>query len=118
MVNAMDITLERILSLIPKKPDGTFVHGGKKDFADTINLPHNIVAEWVRGKNKSYKNYLYEISAKYNVSVEWLRGETDKKTPDTTTGIGLNPDYFNLSAENRELVDNLIAKLIAGQSGR
>ena len=25
----MDITLERILSLIPRKEDGSFVHGGK-----------------------------------------------------------------------------------------
>lgn len=77
----MDITLERILSLIPKKPDGKYVHGAKKDFAESIGLPHNIVPEWVKGKNKSYTNYLYEIAAKYHVSVEWLKGETDIKTP-------------------------------------
>lgn len=73
----MDITLERILSLIPKKPDGKFVHGAKKDFADSLGLPSNIVAEWISGRNKSYPNYLYEIAAKYDVSVEWLKGETD-----------------------------------------
>ena len=77
----MDITLERILSLIPKKPDGKYVHGAKKEFADNLGLPHNIVAEWIRGKNKGYHNYIYEISVKYNVSVEWLKGETDEKKP-------------------------------------
>lgn len=77
----MDVMLERILSLIPKKPDGKFVHGSKKDFADSLELPSNIVAEWVSGRNKSYPNYLYEIAAKYDVSVEWLQGKTDEKSP-------------------------------------
>ena len=73
----MDITLERILSLIPKKPDGKFVHGAKKEFCDTIGAPANIVNEWERGASRSYRNYLYTIAAKYDVSVEWLKGETD-----------------------------------------
>lgn len=78
----MDITLERILSLIPKKPDGKYVHGAKKEFAESIGLNHaQIIADWEGGRNSSYKNYLYVISAKYNVSVEWLKGETDKKKP-------------------------------------
>lgn len=75
----MDILLERILSLIPKKPDGTFVHGGKKKFADKLGLASNIVAEWTSGRNKSYTNYVYEISAKYGVSVDWLKGKSDEK---------------------------------------
>ena len=75
----VDITLERILSLLPRKPDGKYVHGAKKAFADQFGLPHNVIMEWERGKLRSYTNYLYEISDKYNVSVEWLRGETDEK---------------------------------------
>lgn len=75
----MDITLERILSLLPHKPDGKYVHGSKKAFADSLSLPHNIVMEWESGKSRSYRNYLYEISEKHNVSVEWLKGETDIK---------------------------------------
>lgn len=42
----MDITLNRILSLIPKKPDGKFVHGAKKEFCDNIGLPANVISEW------------------------------------------------------------------------
>ena len=77
----MDITLERVLSLIPRKPDGKYVHGAKKAFCLDIGAPSNIVNEWERGVSKSYNNYLYAIAAKCNVSVEWLKGETDEKTP-------------------------------------
>lgn len=76
----MDTTLERILSIIPHKPNGEFVHGEKKKFAESIGLRSgNVIADWTSGKSQSYTNYLYAIADKYNVSVEWLRGETDIK---------------------------------------
>ena len=80
----MDITLERILSLIPKKPDGKYVHGAKAEFARSLGLKGGeSVIQWEKGNNDGYRNYLYEISEKYNVSVEWLKGETDiKEKPD------------------------------------
>lgn len=74
----MDITLERILSLIPKKPDGKYVHGAKKQFADALGLSHNLVTMWEKGQSQSYRGYIYEIAAKYDVSVAWLKGETDE----------------------------------------
>lgn len=78
----MDITLNRILSLLPKKPDGKLMHGAKKAFAEKIGLNHpQIVSDWQAGRNASYRNYLYQIAEQYNVSVEWLKGETDEKTP-------------------------------------
>ena len=78
----MDITLERILSLIPHKENGDFVHGAKKVFAENIGYTGGeIVTMWEKGTSTSYKNKLHEIAAKYNVSVEWLKGETDEKTP-------------------------------------
>lgn len=76
----MDITLERILSLIPKKPDGSYVHGSKKAFAQSIGLKGGeSVILWEREVSQSYRQYLYQIADKYNVSVEWLKGETDIK---------------------------------------
>ena len=63
----MDITLERILSLIPKKPNGDFIHGAKKKFCEKIGAPTNIVNEWVRGVSKSYRNYLYQTFTLVNV---------------------------------------------------
>lgn len=75
----MDITLERILSLLPKKEDGSFVRGAKKDFATSIGYDSgDIVSMWIKGSSTSYYGKLHEIAAKYNVSVEWLKGEDEK----------------------------------------
>lgn len=76
----MDIVLERILSLIPKKENGKYVHGAKKDFAVTIGYDSgDIISMWIKGTSNSYFGKLHEISNKYNVSVEWLEGKTDIK---------------------------------------
>ena len=78
----MDIILERIISLLPHKPDGSLAHGAKADFAKALGYGSgDIVSMWLKGSSTSYKKKLHEIAAVYNVSVEWLRGETDKKAP-------------------------------------
>ena len=87
----MDIVLERILSLIPKKENGDFVHGSKKEFCQKIDAPTNIVNAWVRGTNHSYRNYLYRIASEYDVSVEWLEGKTAKKN-DRPSNMGRTVD--------------------------
>lgn len=92
----MDTTLERILSLIPKKENGKYVHGAKKEFCESIGAPPNIVNEWERGASKSYRNYLYQIATKYHVSVEWLKGETDIKNPASTTADGWEKEAIQL----------------------
>lgn len=84
----MDIVLERILSLIPKGPDGKYVHGAKTKFAKKIGYNDGaIVAMWENGSSISYNKKLYQIAEKYNVSVEWLQGKTEdksiKETPDS-----------------------------------
>ena len=95
----MDITLERILSLIPRKPDGKFVHGAKAEFARSIGLKGGeSVTMWLKGSSDSYRVHLYEISDKYNVSVEWLKGETDIKEKQPT-------DNGELSKDEAELVE-------------
>lgn len=84
----MDTTLERILTLIPKKENGAFKHGALSQFARPLGFKDgHIVSDWIAGNSESYKNYLYQISALHGVSVEWLRGEPDepgiKKAPAT-----------------------------------
>lgn len=98
----MDIVLERILSLIPKGPDGKYVHGAKTKFAK--NLGYNdgaIVAMWENGSSISYNKKLYQIADQYHVSVEWLQGKTEdksiKETPD--------PKIEGVSAEAQEILD-------------
>ena len=107
----MDKMLERMLSLIPRKPDGKYVHGAKKAFCESIGAPSNIVSEWEAGKTKSYRSYLYNVSAVYNVSVEWLRGETDdpeiKKDPSLSTEA-LDPAVIQLMEEVKTLPPELL----------
>lgn len=115
----MDIMLQRILSLIPKKPNGDFVHGEKKKFAVSIGFKSGeIVSDWIAGRSDSYKNYLYEISQKHNVSVDWLRGEEDAKKPADQKASGLRgTGYDLLNEENRAVIDALIEKLYKSQFG-
>ena len=76
----VDIVLERILSLIPKKENGDFKHGALKEFANTLGLKSgNLISDWMNGRSNSYKNYIYEISEKYNVPIAWLAGEINIK---------------------------------------
>lgn len=113
----MDIVLERILSLIPRKESGEFVHGSLKKFAESIGLKSgNLVSDWINGRSKSYQSYLYEIAAKYNVSVEWLEGKTDKKspTPQGETSLQMTR-YQQLNEENRRIIDQMIEKLVKSQ---
>ena len=105
----MDIVLERILSLLPKKPDGKFVRGSKKEFAQSIGYDSgDIVSMWINGSSTSYNGKLHEISAKYGVSVEWLRGETDEKNPALQMENGLK----EIDAIFEQLTPSRQAKLL------
>ena len=111
----MDITLERILSLIPRKPDGKYVHGAKKTFCEEIGAPTNIISEWEAGKTKSYRSYIYAISVKHDVSVEWLKGETDEKRPvqkDEPSKAALMAAVETMSREELfEMLERVTARL-------
>ena len=122
----MDIMLERILSLIPKKENGDFKHGSLAAFARPLGFKDgHIISDWIAGNSKSYTNYLYEISAKYNVSLEWLRGETDdpkqKNNPDTVSDVGADLDLElisrlrQLSPEEQQKVDAFVQGILASR---
>ena len=116
----MDIVLERILSLLPKKPDGKFVRGSKKEFAQSIGYDSgDIVSMWINGSSASYNGKLHEISAKYGVSVEWLRGETDEKEKPALKESELDSELINrlcqLSKEELEKVDAFVQGILASR---
>lgn len=107
----MDIVLERILSLIPKDPDGKYVHGAKTKFAKKIGYNDGaIVAMWENGSSISYNKKLYQIADQYHVSVEWLQGKTEdkniKETPDPKIeGVDDKIAQFIRSASADELTE-------------
>ena len=116
----MDIVLERILSLLPKKPDGKFIRGSKKEFAQSIGYDSgDIVSMWINGSSTSYNGKLHEISAKYGVSVEWLRGETDEKEKPALKESELDSELINrlcqLSKEELEKVDAFVQGILASR---
>lgn len=109
----MDVTLERILSLIPKKENGDYVHGAKKSFAEKIGLKSgNLIADWESGRSSSYHGYVYEIASKYNVSAEWLLGQTDQKEkPVPNDGNEFINKYARLSPEQQKIIDAMIEQM-------
>ena len=116
----MDIVLERILSLLPQKPDGKFIRGSKKKFAQSIGYDSgDIVSMWINGSSTSYNGKLHEISAKYGVSVEWLRGETDEKEKPALKESELDSELINrlcqLSKEELEKVDAFVQGILASR---
>lgn len=108
----MDTTLERILSLIPQKDDGKFVHGSIKEFANNVGIKGNVVAQWLNGNSKSYRNYIYQIAEAYNVSVEWLKGETDEKNPRPKESDGDVENAIKLLINAPEEKKKIAAKML------
>lgn len=105
-VSFVDIVLERILSLIPRKENGAFVHGAKKDFAKSIGYDSgDIVSMWIKGTSSSYMGKIHEISNIYNVSIEYLKGETDIKEKVTANGDDLSDKEMELLKVFRSLTD-------------
>lgn len=117
----MDITLERILSLIPKNENGKFKHGSKAEFARNIGYDSgDVVSMWQNGSSVSYKKKLHEISLKYGVSVEWLKGETGEKNPPVPEDERiLNEELISrlvsLTPEEMQKVDAFVQGLLANR---
>lgn len=114
----MDKTLERILSLLPHKPDGALAHGAKIAFARSIGYESGeIVSMWINGTSNSYMKKLHEIAAKYGVSVAWLRGETDEKSPPQNQGGQMTPEE-RATRERLALLDSLFLRLTPAEQER
>lgn len=112
----MDVILERILSLLPRKDDGKFVRGAKKEFAQSIGYDSgDIISMWINGSSTSYKGKIHEISVKYNVSVDWLEGKTNKKEQPTVSdelSDAVSMELLNMirdasESERRDMLDLL-----------
>lgn len=89
-----NLTLERILSLIPKDESGKVKYGAQSEFARAIGYKDgHVISMWRNGASDTYKSKLADIALKTGVSVEWLKGETDDPRPGyVMTDYGSMPD--------------------------
>lgn len=116
----MDVTLTRILSLLPHE-NGKIKRGSQKTFAQSIGYGSgDIVSMWINGTSQSYKKKLHQIADEYHVSVAWLKGETDdptveaegKKEAPATEGEGLSAAKKALLVAIDDLSDAQCEKLL------
>lgn len=59
---------------------------------------------------------LVSIAIYFNVSADYLLYGEENEHPATENGSGMSQEYYDLTDENRALVDDLIAKLLKSQS--
>ena len=88
---------------------------------EEIGLARTIGSKWKKTGATPNGETLTKIADYFGITVDELVGPKDneqakKISPTPQKGIELNPKYFNLSPENRELVDALILKLSKSQS--
>lgn len=103
----MDVTLTRILSLLPHE-NGKIKRGAKKTFAQSIGYGSgDIVSMWINGASQSYKKKLHQIADEYHVSVAWLKGETDDPTVEAERAKESAHDQktVGVSATTQEIFD-------------
>lgn len=119
----MDEILERILTLIPKKENGDYKHGAKKQFCDSIGISSQNLSDWIAGRSTKYLDKLYEISDVYNVSVAWLKTGIDDKKIATSYGDDyeskhkmVNEMFDNCSPADQDLVIDFLKRLSQNQS--
>lgn len=107
-MNEHDITLERIVSLLPQKDGGGFVFGAKSEFCRLIGISPQTFSDWLSGRSRSYMDKLYEIANAYSVSVDWLKGGSDVKIQDFPEVTMIGRASKKMSQADREKMLQLI----------
>ena len=110
----MNPVLERILSLIPQKPNGDFVYGEKKKFCEAIGISSQNLSDWIAGRSERYMDRLYEISEAYGVSVQWLRTGEQTEQDELWTELQIlrdRPDLRGLLKAGKNLTPEEVRKI-------
>ena len=105
-------------------------HMSQRQFALRCGLSNGYVSMLERGENpKTHKpvtptlQQMKKLADGLGMTTTDLFGlvddmpvelSTDKEKPDTQS-VELNPNYYNLSPENKALIDEMIAKLVQSQ---
>lgn len=99
----MDITVERIISLLSER------NITAAQLTRDLELSNSAVTEWKKGKAKPTSDALAKIAGYFNVSTDYLHGLTDKQTPVNEIFAAHVPDedYEDLPPEAIEELNNL-----------
>ena len=86
----------------------------QSDLGSRLGIAKSTISLYESGKREPDFETLEKFADFFNVPMSTFF--PDSEHPATVTGSGMNPDYDDLTAENRALVDDLIAKLLKSQS--
>lgn len=83
-----------------------------------LGISKSLMTDLKSGRKKGVSAVTAQkIASYFDVTVAHLLGEEDKKEKPDTKSVELNENYFNLSPENKALIDEMIAKLLKSQEG-
>lgn len=88
--------------------------------AEEIGVKRSNVTHWKSGRNNPTDVTMAKIAEYFGVTVAYLRGEEDQKeSPTTQMGSEALKDagYYELNADNKAFIDQMIEKLLKAQSG-
>lgn len=91
----------------------------QQELSEKLSVSRSAISMYESGKREPDYETLEELADFFNVNMSTLLGKSDVENikPNAHSGIELNPDYFNLSKENKALIDSMIEKLLKSQSG-
>ena len=91
----------------------------QQELSEKLSVSRSAISMYESGKREPDYETLEELADFFNVNMSTLLGKSDAENikPNAHSGIELNPDYFNLSKENKALIDSMIEKLLKSQSG-
>lgn len=86
----------------------------QSELGSRLGIAKSTISLYESGKREPDFETLEKFADFFNVpmSTFFPNGEH----PATVTGSGMSPEYYDLTEENRALVDDLIAKLLKSQS--
>lgn len=84
-----------------------------KSLEKELGFGNGTIRRW--DERKPSYDRIESVARRFGVPVSYLTGEGQKEKP-VPDGTRLNPKYYDLSDENRLLIDEMISKLLKSQS--
>ena len=89
-------TVDIILNLLKEQ------HKQQKELTQFLGIGEGAIADWKKGKTKSYKKHIDKIAEFFNVSTDYLLGTTP-----TIQAFDENDNVVVIDDETRDIIDSL-----------